>query len=135
MPKKFRAWLTISKKFMDAELLSSLCLYELPSLVSEGKIILLGFIGIKDKNGKEIFEGDIIYHHYYHETMICEWRQARCAFVLTSIPDGKPLELYQIDSECFEVLGNIYENQELIKKERDRWLLQRTTVSQMKDLE
>lgn len=84
---------------------------------------VMQYTGLKDKNGKEIYEGDII--EYLSMTGIStrgvvEWGQT-AAFYLHS-PDQGNL-LFDEFTGCFhedehwKVLGNIYENPELINKE------------------
>ena len=78
------------------------------------------YIGLTDKNGKKIFEGDIVKH--YNHCDIKEYSEdigrvfyytETCRFLRTSklFPDECP-EIY---SSCeYEVIGNIYDNPELI---------------------
>ena len=70
------------------------------------------FTGLQDKNGKDIYERDIIEHYafdYSHKSGNCDgmviWEDQGCCF----IGPGLPSEW----SEC-EVIGNIYENKDLI---------------------
>lgn len=58
------------------------------------------FIGLKDKNGKEIYEGDIMVTHTGWKTVV-RWDEENlcyCGFML-----------------IWEVIGNIHENPELLK--------------------
>ena len=74
--------------------------------------VLMQYIGMKDKNGKEIWEGDIIRHDNEYddvETSPIEFEQV--GFWPTSFDNeyGWPPE------DEIEVIGNIYENPELLK--------------------
>ncbi len=66
---------------------------------------LMQFTGLKDKNGKEIFEGDILSHKYYSMPVVCEFVDGSFIFDDISKYD-----------KSLEVIGNIYENPELINK-------------------
>ena len=64
------------------------------------------FTGLCDKNGKKIFEGDIV--ESQHGTRgVVEWQNAECAF-LVNIGDD-----WQTMDDCpYEVVGNIYDKGE-----------------------
>jgi len=92
--------------------------------------ILMQYTGLEDKNGKEIYEGDIVtipgqYPYFDCDTpnyvAEVEWIFAGFQTVLHCINGKKrgiseginePLE----DGTYFEVIGNIYENPELLKQ-------------------
>ncbi len=63
------------------------------------------FTGLHDKNGKERWEGDIIKHDYSSPRRVVEWREKQGQW---SIGGFYP--------ESIEVIGNIYENPELLKE-------------------
>ena len=78
------------------------------------KFILMQYTGLKDKNGKEIYEGDIIRHDWGLNKITFEDYSFTAEQILTF--DGKyncNLYLSDIGSDC-EVIGNIYENPELL---------------------
>lgn len=64
------------------------------------------FTGLCDKNGKKIFEGDIVESPHGTQGVV-EWQNAECAF-LVNIGDD-----WQTMDDCpYEVVGNIYDNKE-----------------------
>ena len=64
------------------------------------------FTGLCDKNGKKIFEGDIVESPNGTQGFI-EWQNAECAF-LVNIGDD-----WQTMDDCpYEVIGNIYDKEE-----------------------
>ena len=64
------------------------------------------FTGLCDKNGRKIFEGDIVESPNGTQGFI-EWQNAECAF-LVNIGDD-----WQTMDDCpYEVVGNIYDNAE-----------------------
>ena len=91
------------------------------------EVILMQSTGLKDKNGKEIFEGDVVKRYrspffkakweYQIETVIKEK-----ASLLLGREFGKNFGTIPFDSPfaksvLLEVIGNIYENPELLEEE------------------
>lgn len=70
------------------------------------------FTGLLDKNGKEIYEGDILDGDYYDEVF---WDERRSQWMLRNEEDPNET-LWEIHNNGeTEVIGNIYENPELLK--------------------
>ena len=76
---------------------------------------LMQYTGLKDKNGKEIYEGDIIDGENIGH-MVVEWSECRQAFVniKDEVLDGFYIQTYKLN-KYFKVIGNIYENPELME--------------------
>ena len=116
---KFRAWLENGKKMVEVENITfhnkkisysyqeELC----GDFYSEkaDNFILMQYTGLKDTKDVEIYEGDIV--KYYGKTYEIKWMFS--GFYLHN-PKGGFIELAECD-ECCEVVGNIYENPEMIQ--------------------
>ncbi len=70
---------------------------------------LMQYTGLKDKNGKEIYEGDIVLNKYGN---VCEMVFRHHGFYYTR--PGWKTRLAHPNGEELEVVGNIYENPELL---------------------
>ena len=75
------------------------------------------YTGLTDKNGKKIFEGDILKHRVQGDILVergvVEWEEqhGRWVYRLNSM---KPT-FYLHNPDAFEVIGNIHDNPELLK--------------------
>lgn len=72
------------------------------------------YTDLTDKNGKKIFEGDIVQNIITKETAIVRWYTEYAAFMLYDKNNNKVYFLYDNDFNKIEVIGNIHDNPELI---------------------
>lgn len=138
---KFRAWDTDKKEMIYQSPVSSKLLmmtwdgglvYE--NGVLQTQLVLMQFTGILDKNGKEIYEGDILCHEHttfpfreeviikeigevsFSTQLVVDNEGYRDNFVCGFLIDGEhPDWLGEEEKDKTEIIGNIYENPDLLK--------------------
>ncbi|MHA1279967.1 MAG: YopX family protein [Candidatus Helarchaeota archaeon] len=81
--------------------------FHLPS----NQIELLQYIGLKDKRDKDIYEGDILDYCDSGKIYIVQWDDENCEF---NCGDKYDKPLVKGNESGLEIIGNIYENSELI---------------------
>ena len=130
---KFRAWDKINKVMEDPFNIRDLeaIEYDGQGFLDNGcfnginddwdNYILMQYTGLKDKNGKEIYEGDIVrtYHEFEED-----YRESFETIGIVKFSSGcfwingggySILQHFHYNDNQREVIGNIYENKELLK--------------------
>lgn len=141
---KFRAWNTKTECMYCDTGLTSLGINDGIELAIKDNYILMQYTGLKDKNGKEIYEGDIVRNNwtninndfigekwavkfgdhmtgsdyyasgaygFYYEAI--NNKEETCS--LNSLPTNDSINIE--NNPDLEVIGNIYENKDLLKEE------------------
>lgn len=125
---KFRAWNEVEEKmlnwyeFLDTNIKNTFIAPESTGL------ILMQYTGLKDKNGKEIYEGDIVKVKLYkgeeEKYFIGKVEYFGSNFIVDA-DNNSEYHVYDLDGfgidyrynlEDCEVIGNIYDNPELLEK-------------------
>ena len=117
---KFRVWDKQGKEYTkdEAYLFSDGYLYVCGRSINDDpdRYIVEQCTGLKDANGKLIYEGDIIFINGEKWRVI--WNDEDCAFFFSNSKEvyHQPIfpDFYMMTDD-FEVIGNIHENAELMK--------------------
>ena len=129
MIPKFRVWLPdpdvkkmlrVKAFIFDNDKTECLCGYAYDFYLEDEDAILMQSTGLKDKNGNEIFDGDILAIETIDETLNVNvfWDDEHALFMFESKQYNEKqalAELLEDNSYPFEIIGNVYENKELLE--------------------
>lgn len=126
---KFRAWdKKYNKMYSDSDIL---CIYqrvgtlevlERKETIGFDEVELMQYTGLKDKNGVEIFEGDILRKEGCWDIRVEYEKGVLWVRDLDKVRYNNkilntPIAFFSIEE--FEIIGNIHENSNLLKEERE----------------
>ena len=121
----FRAYILKEKYMVDVEILHPEYIlaydgktYSFNNINNSKNYILMQSTGLVDKNGKEIYEGDILTDGSIK--YLVRFEEEKAWFIMKPILGKKILlkdykELGKRYMNYYEIIGNIYENKELLK--------------------
>lgn len=84
---------------------------------TDNRYEVMEYTGLHDKNGDEIWEGDIIKHEIWGIFKIV-WDELSAAFRAVSEDGEKDLNLAHAQLQRTKVIGNIYKNPEILQGEQ-----------------
>jgi uncharacterized phage protein (TIGR01671 family) len=136
---KFRIWSKPLEKWVSDLFLENIANIRFATIdsffndiVTNENVVLQQYTGLKDKNGKEIYEGDIVKYCSFIGNDVEKWeigngvifemgcfwvgnRKASGTFEESNYVSGHPALMYWQSSQWFEVIGNTFENKDLLK--------------------
>jgi len=84
---------------------------------------LMQFTGLHDKNNREIYEGDIVKASAHDELCTVIWDKSLACYlslpIWKSVDDVEDFDCALSDNQSLEIIGNIYENSELLEESND----------------
>ena len=120
---KFRAWDNVQEVMLPVENIDFrndlITLNEDDNSLTDTfeMITLMQYTGMKDKNGKEIYEGDIVGSLHMRAEVIFEDGSFRFKWLdkITKRVRKYNEPMFKNTNIVFEVIGNIYENKDLLE--------------------
>lgn len=126
MIPSFRAWDKLNNEMYVVEQINFDCGefesigYGITNLRGADKIELMQSTGLCDKEGTEVFEGDILHHQIQTEyTFIVKYDKDKCRWYGDGLSRTYRIDITKEFLPYYKVIGNIYENQELLEVENE----------------
>lgn len=106
---KFRAWDKERKQFWNLDGTDTLDIFD------DDAFVMMQFTGLKDKNGKNIYDGDIVQKKNFDCIFRVVWIKQSTGFFIDCGKQRMPLS--KLCEPLIEIIGNIYETPDLLPKE------------------
>jgi len=112
---KFRAYNRSAEVWVENLSEQEIGYLEIPSIYTK----IMQFTGLLDKNGVEIYEGDVVSHSQAGALTI-QYIQNKCKFEAVKVRDDSLSVMYNLTrnmaTKRLEIIGNIYQNPELLEE-------------------
>lgn len=131
MIPRYRAWLKKDKEMIDVEEIHfnngklDFIGDAITWMCKNNDFVLMQSTGLTDKNGKEIFEGDILKVTDKHSWLeVVSYSEEKSMFVSkeinrkVEISENSLWDLFIVNLFRIEIIGNIWENPELVEVEQ-----------------
>ena len=126
MNPSFRAWDKLNNEMYVVEQINFDCGefesigYGITNLRGADKIELMQSTGLCDKEGTEVFEGDILHHQIQTEyTFIVKYDKDKGRWYGDGLSRTYRIAITKEFLPYYKVIGNIYENQELLEVDNE----------------
>ena len=126
MNPSFRAWDKLNNEMYVVEQINFDCGefesigYGITNLRGADKIELMQSTGLCDKEGTEVFEGDILHHQIQTEyTFIVKYDKDKGSWYGDGLSRTYRINITKEFLPYYKVIGNIYENQELLEVDNE----------------
>ena len=118
---KFKVWDTLNKVMKDWNYVVSQL--DITDVFGNKRFIPLQWTGLKDKNGNEIYNGDVVIAEYFNHSKASTFIKQIVSFekgTFTLKSQEIELEMTRQNvpihwADTIEIIGNIHQNPELIK--------------------
>lgn len=128
MIPRYRAWLKEDKEMVDVEEINffngefDFIGDAITWMCKSDDCVLMQSTGLRDKNGKEIFEGDILNVESDEENLKVSvfWDDKHALFMFESKKYNEEdalAELFEDNSYSFKIIGNVHANPELLEEQ------------------
>lgn len=126
MNPSFRAWDKLNNEMYVVEQINFDCGefesigYGITNLRGADKIELMQSTGLCDKEGTEVFEGDILHHQVQTEyTFIVKYDKDKGCWYGDGLSRTYRINIAKRFLPYYKVIGNIYENPELLEVDNE----------------